>query len=166
MSILEPWFSGTPRVVRKMTQDPMPHFIDRSCLIQCKAESLSSLHPFSWRCQADDIDDAVTFGLLSSSDVSRVQSALCYIVLTAVTTDDSRSTSCSDRTTLVCHKTHTFHVYLRMERNRTSLIHVACFGAAPPRLCSSNSRGGASLMQATWIKQDLGRNLWMRSCHW
>ena len=108
MSILEPWFSGTPRVVRKMTQVPMPHFIDRSCLIQCKAESLSSLHSFSWRCQADDIDDAVTFGLLSSSDVWRVQCVhVCYTVLTAVTTDDSRSTSCSDCTTLVCHKTHT-----------------------------------------------------------
>ena len=43
-------------------------------------------------CQANDIhvDGAVTFGLLSSSDVWRVQCVhVCYTDLTAVTTDDS-----------------------------------------------------------------------------
>ena len=36
---------------------------------------------------------------------------------------------------------------------RSSLIHFACIGVAPP------SRGGETPMQAKWIKLDLGANL-------
>ena len=52
------------------------------------------------------------------------------------------------------------HLLLALYSARLSLIHFACIGVAPPRLftplfaCSVNSQGGATPMQAKWIKLD------------